>query len=49
MMKYSNPEYQALEREFLARPDALCEHKNPLECDCKNCPCHDLCEQLCNY
>lgn len=41
MMKYSSPEYQALEREFLARPDALCEHKN--------CPCHDLCEQLCNY
>lgn len=31
MMKYSSPEYQALEREFLARPDALCEHKNPLE------------------
>lgn len=25
MMKYSSPEYQALEREFLARPDALCE------------------------
>lgn len=49
MMKDSSPEYQALEREFLARPDALCEHKNPLECDCKNCPCHDLCEQLCNY
>lgn len=49
MMKYSSPEYQALEREFLARPDALCEHKNPLECDCKHCPCHDLCEQLCNY
>lgn len=24
-MKYSNPEYQALEQEFLARPDALCE------------------------
>ena len=38
MMKYSNPEYQALEREFLARPDTLCEHKNPLECDCKSCP-----------
>lgn len=37
MMKYSSPEYQALEREFLTRPDALCEHKNPLECDCKSC------------
>ena len=35
----TNQEYRALEDAFLARHDALCEDKSPLECDCPACPC----------
>lgn len=40
-------EYRALESVFLARTDALCENKSPLECDCPSCPCKNLCDTLC--
>lgn len=38
----TNQEYRALEDAFLARHDALCEEKNPLECDCPACPCKGI-------
>lgn len=34
----SRDEYRALESVFLARTDALCENKSPLECDCPSSP-----------
>lgn len=43
----SKEEYRALENVFLARRDALCENKSPLECDCPACPCKKLCDTLC--
>lgn len=44
----TNQEHRALEDAFLARRhDALCEDKNPLECDCSACPCKGLCNALC--
>lgn len=44
----TNQEHRALEDAFLARRhDALCEDKNPLECDCSACPCKGLCDALC--
>ena len=45
----SRQEYRALEAAFLARNDALCENKNPLECDCPSCPCKGMCDTLCAY
>ena len=38
----TNQEYRALEDAFLARHDALCEEKSPLEC-----PCKGMCDTLC--
>lgn len=45
----TNQEYRALEDAFLARHDALCEDKSPLECDCPACPCKGMCDALCAY
>lgn len=43
----SRDEYMTLESVFLARTDALCENKSPLECDCPSFPCKNLCDTLC--
>lgn len=43
----SRADYRELESVFLARKDALCERKNPLECDCPSCPCKEMCDTLC--
>lgn len=45
----SRQEYRALEAAFLARHDALCEDKNPLEFDCASCPFKGMCDTLCAY
>lgn len=39
-------EYKIREAEFASRTDALCEYKNPNECDCSKCPCKELCDWL---
>ena len=44
--KTSVEAYKLREAEFMARTDALCENKNPLECDCSKCPCKELCDWL---
>lgn len=41
-------EYHSKENEFLARTDALCETKSPALCNCKKCPCRELCKWLCD-
>ena len=38
--------YKALEAEFMARTDALCEDTPVSECDCGKCPCKELCDRL---
>ena len=44
MAQTSVEAYKLREAEFMARTDALCETKNPLECDCSKCPCKELCD-----
>ena len=39
-------EYLVREAEFASRSDALCENRNPAECNCDECPCKELCEWL---
>lgn len=39
-------EYRLREAEFMAMPDALCEDKDPSECNCDECPCKELCDWL---
>ena len=39
-------EYKLREQEFIARTDALCENKEPAECNCGGCPCKELCDWL---
>ena len=40
-------EYRRKELEFAEREDALCETVSPSGCDCRQCPCQDLCNWLC--
>lgn len=39
-------EYRKMEQEFIERDDALCQVKDPRQCNCEECPVKALCEWL---